>query len=411
MSSSIVEISRRDLEKLNIPSEASIVNTQHLCSYNWKNASVPTIAVPGIPPLWKPFRGQRQLKKDSGLVYIDQNADRHPSSPLEPLFRALYLTNAQFNIASVDVVTDRNNIRKLLGFVNPDSARNGLESFAIKVELSKGTALFCRQEAASREFIMPHQFRGYGHEYEKAYTKAGISDSSGHHRIVSYRFGDLNFIVRHETDGYIETEKSNEQKPDNDNLASLLDSLSLSSSTEPTRTTMPNDSKLVIEKEGSIIPLDSTLEIKTRVSHKPIAFHEVAPQLWVSQTPNLVRAYHTRGKFQEAEVEEVSATVKRWEKDNQKHLRTLSGLISEIIKRVQGCGGRAMLRYDATRDKLTISRMDGGGKMLPEDLYAKWVEMEPSGLADGPKAAPQQQKAGKAATVTVLNLSDDSVNV
>ncbi|KAK7177458.1 geranylgeranyl pyrophosphate synthetase [Paraphaeosphaeria sporulosa] len=141
MSSALVtEISRHDLERLNTPSEASITNTQHLCSYNWKNASVSTIAVPGMPPLWVPLEGSRQLKKDSGLVFIDQNADRHPSYPLEPLFRALYLTDPNFEIGSVDVVTDRNNIRKLLRFVKPDSARNGLEPFTIKVEMWKGIA-------------------------------------------------------------------------------------------------------------------------------------------------------------------------------------------------------------------------------------------------------------------------------
>ncbi|KAF2788269.1 geranylgeranyl pyrophosphate synthetase [Melanomma pulvis-pyrius CBS 109.77] len=413
MTSAVVaEISRRDLEKFNTPSDASITNTQHLCSYNWKKRSVPTIVVPGIPPLWVPFKGSRQLKKDSGLVFIDQNADRHPSCPLEPLFRALYLTNPNFDIDSVDVVTDRNNLRKLLGFVNPDSAKNGLEPFTIKVEMSRGTALFCRQEPSTREFINAREFRGYGHEFEKAYTKAGISDSSGHHRIISYRFGGLNFIVRHETDGYINKEMpSDGKRSDKDSLAALLDSLSLSSSAAPSRAPLPSESKLVIEQEGSMVPLNSTLEIKTRVSHKRIPFHEVAAQLWVSQTPNLVRAYHARGRFQEAELEEVSAKLAKWEKDNQEHLRRLAALIAEIIKCVQGCGGRAVVRYDATKDKMVLSQMNDGGKMLPEDIYSKWMDTGPGTVEDSSKAAQLQQKAGKGATITELILSDDYVHV
>lgn len=411
MSSAVVaKISRHDLDKLNTPSEAFITNAQHLCSYNWKNDSVPTIAVPGTPPLWAPSKGSRQLKKDSGLVFIDQNADRHPIYPLEPLFRALYLTDSKFKIGSVDVVTDRNNIRKLLGFVKPDSASHGLESFTIKVEVCKGTALFCRQTPSTREFIAAGEFRGYGHEYEKAYTKAEISDSSGHHRVISYRLGGLNFIIRHETDGYIKKEiPSHGKRPDKDNLAALLDSLSLSSSPKPIGASGPSGSKLVVEEEGSIVPLSSTLEIKTRVSHKPIPFHEVAPQLWVSQTPNLVRAYHVRGKFQEAEAEEVSAELAKWEKDNQKHLRRLSALIAEIIKRVEDCGGRAVLRYDAMEDRMILSRVSDGGKMLPTDLYSKWMEAGPVTIGDSSKAV--QQQAGKGATVTELCLGTDSVHV
>jgi hypothetical protein len=56
----------------------------------------------------------RQLKKDSGLVYVAQNAARHPESPLEPLFRALYIENPSFDISSVNIVSDRNDIRKLV---------------------------------------------------------------------------------------------------------------------------------------------------------------------------------------------------------------------------------------------------------------------------------------------------------
>lgn len=57
------------------------------------------------------------LPPDSGLVYIDQNAARNPRSPLEPLFRALYTEHPSFDPRVVDLVTDRNKIRKLLLFV------------------------------------------------------------------------------------------------------------------------------------------------------------------------------------------------------------------------------------------------------------------------------------------------------
>jgi hypothetical protein len=133
----IAEISRVDLPNLNTPLVASITSVKHLSSYNWIEAPSPTIAVPGSPPLWSAPEGPRRPKQDSGHIYIDQNAARHPDSPLEFLFRALYIANPSFNLRSVDVVTDRNNIRKLLSFINPGSSRNGLEAFTIKIEVTK----------------------------------------------------------------------------------------------------------------------------------------------------------------------------------------------------------------------------------------------------------------------------------
>ncbi|OBT84098.1 hypothetical protein VE02_07019 [Pseudogymnoascus sp. 03VT05] len=107
--------------------------------------------------------------------------------------------------SQVEDLTDRNNIRKLLSFINPSMTRNGLETFTINIEVTKNTAIFWRDETATHEFIGPDEFKGYGHEFEKAYTTRQIGASTGHHRIITYRFGGLNFIVRHETDDGIES--------------------------------------------------------------------------------------------------------------------------------------------------------------------------------------------------------------
>jgi hypothetical protein len=374
-STTIAEILRLDLQNLSPPS-ASITNVKHLSSYNWIEAPTPTIAVPGCPPLCSALTVPRRLKKDSGLIYIAQNAARHPESPLEPLFRSLYVADPSYDIRSIDVVTDRNNIRKLLSFINPGSTRNGLETFTINIEVTNNTAIFCRKESATYEVIGPNEFRGYGHEFEKANTTSQISGSTGHHRIISYRFGDLNFIVRYETDGYVRsdddtrTPSSDSKEQEDESLSSLLGSLSLSSTNSRPNIT-PVGSRLTIKEEGQVVPLESTLEIKTRVSHKPLQIQEIVPQLWVSQTPKLVRAYHNKGMFQGPEVEDVTAQIKRWEERNQNDLRKLAALINKILTLVKGCGGNAIVKYDDKGDKLIVLKAEGE-RMLPKDLYSKW---------------------------------------
>jgi hypothetical protein len=369
-STAMSEISRLDLQELDEPTLASITGVKALSSYNWIEAPTPTITVPGSPALWSVPEVSRRLKKDSGLIYIAQNAARHPESPLEPLFRALYITHPSFDIRSIDVVTDRNNIRKLLSFVDPSSTRDGLEAFTMNIEVTKDTAIFCRDEAKTLEYIEPHEFKGFGHEFEKAYTISQVKGSTGHHRIITYRFGDMSFIVRHETDGYVttDTKTSSSQAKDNtrNDLSSMLEALSLSPASS-----ISSGSKLMIKEGGYEIPLASTLEIKTRALHKPLEMHEVVPQLWLSQTPNLVRAYHQKGIFQRPVVEDVATIIKIWEERKQKDLRKLAALIRKIISLVKECGGSAILKYNVEGDKLVICKVESK-KMLPKDLYCKW---------------------------------------
>ncbi|KKO99135.1 hypothetical protein THAR02_08769 [Trichoderma harzianum] len=365
MASSIMaEITRLDLKDLRAPLAASITDVKPLSSYNWIEAPTPTIAVPGCPPLWSPLRGSRRLQKDSGLVYIAQNAARHPESPLEPLFRAVYITNPTFDIRSIDVVTDRNNVRKLLSFIDPGSLQDGLQTFTIHIEVMQNTAIFCREEAATQEYIGPQEFRGFGHEFEKAYTSNQIDGSTGHHRVISYRFGDLNFIVRHETDGYVTDTTPNSQEPGDANLSNILASLSLSPSKGLADTT-PTGSKLTIRKEGLVVPPESFLEIKTRASRRPLHIRDVAPQLWLSQTPKLVRAYHTKGTFQRPEIEDVAAEIKVWEKANKDNLGKLAALIRKIIGIVKEGGGSATVNVVLSGRPCSV-----GALQAPDDVPA-----------------------------------------
>jgi hypothetical protein len=130
-----------------------VTDAKRLASYNWIAAKTPTIVVPGLPPIWRKINVPSQVKKDNGLVYTAQNNARHPESPLEPLFRALYLENPSFDISSVDVISDRSNILKLLSFVDPRSNIYGVRDFSMRMELVDGTAIFHRLEAKTKEFI------------------------------------------------------------------------------------------------------------------------------------------------------------------------------------------------------------------------------------------------------------------
>ncbi|KAJ4163244.1 hypothetical protein LMH87_004985 [Akanthomyces muscarius] len=159
----MAEISRAELQEAVDPAKATITDVKHMSSYNWIEAATPIIVVPGTPARWTALEGPRQIARDSGHIYIAQNATRHPESPLEPLFRSLYAENDSFDVRSADVITDRNNIRKLLSLVSPEFDIKKAEAFTIKVEVVQDTTtILCRDEAETQCIIGPNEFRATG---------------------------------------------------------------------------------------------------------------------------------------------------------------------------------------------------------------------------------------------------------
>lgn len=164
-------------------------------------------------------------------------------------------------------MTDRNNIRKLLSFTKPTLSKNGLDAFTIQVNMAAQTAIFSRDETATYEVIGPGGFRGLGHEFEKSYTITRVKDSTGHHRIISYRLGGLSFLVRHETDGCVgdlESSTKDEQSTE-EKLADILSSLTLTSEASSMDESSV-ESNLTIKREGHMAPRDQRLRSKLECS-------------------------------------------------------------------------------------------------------------------------------------------------
>ncbi|KAI3530198.1 hypothetical protein CABS02_14580 [Colletotrichum abscissum] len=334
MPSTVADIARSDLDASQV-CDASITCLQYVASYNWINSEVPTIAV--------------------------------PDHPLEPLFRVIRAHKPSFELGDVDVVSDRNNIRKLLRFVQASSS----EGFEIRAEIAgKKTLLLTRVEEQPTETV--RTFKGFGHNFERTYMK-GLAGSTGHHRIISYHFGGMNFLLRHETDGYVAdgidpSTAANESGINN--LSDLLGSMSVSQARDPT------NSRITVVTEGNKpIDVESTLEIKTRAASRKLAMEDVIPQLWLSQTPLLVVAHHHQNYFRDVELRNMKQEVRDWEATNRTILRKLAYLISLIRQVVEKSDSRrAVVRYNGGPAVQLIS--DVQGRALPEDLYSLWDNWE-----------------------------------
>lgn len=319
----------------------------------------------GAPGKWAPKELPIRLQSDTGRFFIDQNAFRNPRYPLEALFRSAYALDPDFDPKAFDVVTDRNNLRKLLTMLSDTP----IKDFRIDVELAGDTLLLTRWEPENTESFTG--FRGFGHEFERQFTTfpPELRRSAGHHRIVTYSLGGLKILLRFTVDGY----KGDYGRPRSDgvdDLNSLIGSLQISSEGGIEQSAK---SALKVIRGGHKVPHDSLLELKTRTFYRRIQMPEVIYQLWFSQIQSLYVGYHNRGVFTELNQSnyKTNGAFDRFCRDKATILKRLIRLL-EIVKRKMRSVDqkRAVLLYKG--GSLKLYERSGDWHSLPEDLLAKW---------------------------------------
>ena len=103
-----------------VPAEGKLEpsNVQVIGSHNWvQGKGPPTIVVPGSPAELRIPNHSLRLKKTDEIHFIDENHYRQNDHPLESCFRSVQMMSPDFNFQDSHILSDRSNLRKLLGFV------------------------------------------------------------------------------------------------------------------------------------------------------------------------------------------------------------------------------------------------------------------------------------------------------
>ncbi|KAG9311434.1 hypothetical protein JVU11DRAFT_8547 [Chiua virens] len=369
---------------------SELVRLRHVtpvASYSWIDAPVPTIVVPGSPWIWAEERPPvKQVPLDQGVQYIHRDGSKMGDhSPLLPLFVAIDALNDDFCYSDLDLVTDRNGLRKLLLYVDGERME---DDFRIDVDLVGRTCLFTRREEnTTRE----GQNTGYGHEYVKATTRApaGCEKMVDHHRVITYKFGSLNILL-----GFTADACKAPTKPENDDdfLASFSSlsigtkaegAMKLSKSTKPT----PAGLDVMLSSPRSLVPQSDLIEVKTRSTYREPNWRDIHPQLYLSQTPWLYMAKHTRGVFQP--VEKIALTgeeMRPYAEMMEGSLGKLKNLLKAILKAVREQGEGVPLTLVRQGGTLSLwKRKEGSGKPLGEEIRNKFKDGRKAGTRDGPR--------------------------
>ncbi|KAH9973930.1 hypothetical protein BJV74DRAFT_782643 [Russula compacta] len=380
-----------------VPEDIPIENVQYVTSYNWVDKEKPTIVVPGSPAVWTGRDVPFTLEPDDGSNFVDQNKARMSDYPMLPLFAsadAIHGKEAPVDWPAVDVVTDRNGLRKLLRWLNPSEGKE-VRDFRIDVDLvGTKTLVLSRWEGRERE---PLTGRSYGFAFEAAMTRAAPGcPISGHYRAITYDMLDIKMIVRFEVDACLpadaaptkagtSTTKCPEEKkpaPALDELADALESLNLQTDAS-SRPSSPSSS-IDIVNAGSQVPQDALLEIASRSIYyvNQLDWNEIYPQLALSQTPGLRLGVHERGTFTELrqwEIDGIDLTVQR------RRLAAQMVRLAHVLKDVQelaiarGSGPAGSFSLVCERGSLNVYGRKGAKSCLPQDVIARFA---PVGAAD-----------------------------
>ncbi|KAF9464193.1 hypothetical protein BDZ94DRAFT_525066 [Collybia nuda] len=371
------------LEKSSDEKEVKITNFECIGSYNWVDSPSPTIIVPGSPPRWQNRPTPYSVHPDDGVAFVDQNGYRIPSAVLLPLITAVErkskLNDATFDWASVDFVTDRNGLRKLLRWIGGTAKKD----FRIDMQLAgTGTVLLNRWEVRTSE-----QMSGftYGFNFEKASTKPvpGCEKSTGHHRIVKYDLDGLLMVVRYEVDACIPWEEEpTTPRPraatDVDDLIGALAEVKITpqlndASTIPKAESPP---KLTVLNGGSDVPQSAIVELTTRSINRVHEFdwEESYPQLFISQTPHHFLAIHERGRFIRVDKRKLTSTELQnvMEDVIQPHLKKLRRLLGTVKKLVIEHRQRGRLSLVCQEGELKVFQRVGRESCLPDEIIRKF---------------------------------------
>ncbi|CAG5138526.1 uncharacterized protein ALTATR162_LOCUS381 [Alternaria atra] len=357
-----------------------ISGCQYVASYNWLDDEVPTIVIPGKPPQWTPLHVPQRLKEDSGQYFRDPNAAKYPNYPMAPVVHAIVETNPEFDAASTDLFACGSTLGNLLRFT-----RGIDKAFRFNVEVIGETVFFVRKENDPKEVIK--DIRGFGHTFPEAYTtwEHSVKGSETHQRIIRYKFGGLNCLVRFESDGYIrETPAVNDTAPAKTavNQHDLLQALQETAISQPSNTTISKPDAVKIKHGGSAVSQQSIFDLKTRSGkHKrDIDMSDIYPAIWIKQISNFIVAYHDgAGLFEDIRVQDVKNDVQAWARDNRDAIRRFATLLDKIVDIARSNASKLLEVYCSGTDRLEIRVQYGDGvHALPADLVDRWEKIETS---------------------------------
>ncbi|KAI3390416.1 hypothetical protein diail_9728 [Diaporthe ilicicola] len=336
---------------------------------------------PGGAPVFEAIPLPITVKPDSGRQFVDQNAAKVPNHPFEVVFQAAEMMNPTVRFDEVDVLTNRNSLRKFFDFCKGRAQ----DSFRVNLHLVNDTLIIERCVRSTTEFLQGSAGSGFGHNFEKAVTRfpPGLEDSSGHHRVLRYDVGGLKCAVRFEVDAFYndpETTAINEDQipkveRHNEDVESLA--MGFTSMVVDRTSAASTDGSAHTLRRGAGTAQAGVAELKSRKDHRPKPKAEWLPQLWFGRTRYLVTGHHDHGIFLKVHTRDLKEELEAWEKTaaNQEALQKMAALLSrlrDIVRTIETKACVVICEKSVRPPTLQIHTSTSGKRALPESVVKKF---------------------------------------
>ncbi|KAK4050339.1 hypothetical protein OIO90_005132 [Microbotryomycetes sp. JL221] len=333
-----------------------------VASYNWIEETPASILVPGSPPIWAnpelPMAPEKD--KDAKASVVDANAAHQPEAPLAPLVAAIKTLEPNYDFKSINIVTDRINLRRLINWASPDHAAD-LKDFRIDLDRVGDTMLMTRWEPTNE---------GGKAAIEQAFRKEALSDPTcypedkevgSHHRIVELEFLGKKMLVRFPVDACLAEAR---QRSLSTSTAGTLSPQNNSADLPPMQDIA---SGLTIHTAGGLVPQSSLVELSLMSKTAKFDRLSAMEQMFFSQTPSLYLSRHSKGTF--GSYEDVKLREMRVEeKKAQPALMTLGAVLDDVSKALKDMGNNAKASLICKGGKLEMFERTEGIQGLPEGL-------------------------------------------
>ncbi|KZO93595.1 hypothetical protein CALVIDRAFT_600566 [Calocera viscosa TUFC12733] len=371
-----------ELDSITIPTsdrevdgEIELTGFRTLVSFNWlHHAEKRTILIPGEPPTWCPPSAGFTVPPDSTPEYVERNHAQSVVWGTETILQCVKLLEPEFDLSSVDVVTSRHNLRKLLRFVMASAME---DYFRIDAEVVGETLILMRWQPAEIP-ITSVQFRGYGANFKRECTKLVRPDAPNNYRTVTYELGGLKFIVGSHVDGQLQvtsmekmlSESANPEiaSPKTTDPEHLFEVFTALPGSAPDTIMAFKDSTLHYAESGTLCPDSATMELHTRSGVRSFEYFDAYSQLFLSQTQYLVVGRHNRGKFtMPAEIRSLDDPFFDEQKPRlQAALKKLVAVLKEMkrIARDKGKGRPVAFVFEGS----TLDVMSFNRRPLPDHI-------------------------------------------
>ncbi|KAL8748573.1 MAG: hypothetical protein Q9199_008154 [Rusavskia elegans] len=224
-------------------------------------------------------------------------------------------------------------------------------------------------EKKTREEHEEGEFHGYRAGFEGQYLRLDEMPKGGtsHYRISEYEFGGLKFLMRSGVDGSMPDDtEGHDNSPEAEELS--LETLETkddkpsdngknekSKTKDSTSDNTADETVAIVPTTNNMAPQSTLFELTTRskFSKHPFDIATKMPDLYLSQTPKFVEAYHhnagyrkylrekTPGRFALADihVRNLEGELKVWEEQNGEVLGRYLVVLEKILDVVNGKDG------------------------------------------------------------------------